>query len=702
MKFGQHRSAAQRAPRAASPGTRAGRPFPFPVPRLRLIALVLLLPAALLLPACNNNPYPSADAETGTYYTSYSGAHRTLDPAEAYNVSAHHVTGLVYDTLLEYHYLKRPFTLIPGLATEVPKAQPQADGGVLYRFRMREGVGYSEDPCFAPGPEGLRTREATAEDIAYQLQRLADPELKVQVRDAFARIRGFRAFMQALDERRKADPAFARRSTREQYRLLGGMEGVRVTGRYELEIELSEPYPQILYWFATEFTTPVPHEAVEYYDAEEGRDRFADHPVGTGPYYITDYQKRLRILLERNPHWYGLRHPDAPGARYPETGEPGDAEAGLLDPGTVGRGLPFIDRIEFRLEKESIPLFNKFLQGYYDRSGIIKESFDQVVQNDRLTPEMEALGISLRKATSPSVFYLGFNMEDEVVGAPAGHRGRLLRRAMSLAVDSGEWIRLFLNGRGIEAQNPVPPVLAGYPARYRNPYRQVNLERARALLAEAGYPEGIDPATGKPLHLTFDTYTVSSQGLLEREFFLQAWRKIGLDVELAATTYNEFNAKVERLAYQLFFWGWSADYPDPENFLFLLTCDMRRSKHGGPNTSNFCDPRYDALFDRMEVMPDGPEREAVIREMLTVLEQERPWVELFHRVDYSLTHPWLSNVKPFGMSYPMYKYYELDAQRRAELRTERNRPVLWPAFALAGVFLVGVLPGVRTFFRERQ
>ncbi len=658
--------------------------------------------ALLLLAGCSNNPYPDADSATRTYYTTFVEAHRTLDPAEAYNVSAHKVTGLVYDTLLEYHYLKRPYTLIPGLATEVPVAEPLADGGVRYRFRLREGAGYGDDPCFERGGKGRRSREVVAEDIAYQLQRLADPALQVQVREPFSRIVGFRDFMTALEARRRADPAFAALPARLQYQQLGGIPGLRVPGRYELEVRLSEPYPQLLYWFAMEFSTPVPWEAVEYYDARPGRARFADHPVGAGAFQVVEYQKQSRVVLERNPNWYGYRHPDAPAARYPSEGAPGDAALGLLDPAYRGRPVPFVDRIEIRLDKEDIPRFGKFLQGYYDVSKIIKESFDQVVQSDRLTPEMEALGVRLQKAVSPSVFYLGFNMADKAVGAAAGARGRKLRQAMSLAVDSARFIELFLNGRGVEAQAPLPPVLAGYPEGYRNPYRQVDLERARRLLGEAGYPEGIDPQTGKPLRLSFDTYATSSQVLLQREFFVNEWRKIGIDVEIANTTYNEFQAKLERGAYQLYFYGWSADYPDPENFLFLLTCDMRRIPHNGPNSANFCDARYDRLFAQMEVMPNGPERNAIIEEMLAILREERPWIELFHRIDYSLAHEWISNLKPFGMSHPMYKYYDVDPKRRAELRAARNRPVVWPAWALLGVAVLGVAPGVRTFFRNRQ
>jgi ABC-type transport system substrate-binding protein len=254
----------------------------------------------------------------------------------------------------------------------------------------------------------------------------------------------------------------------------------------------------------------------------------------------------------------------------------------------------------------------------------------------------------------------------------------------------------------VPAQSPLPPGLFGYDASYRNPFRARDPERARALLVEAGYPGGIDPQTDQPLQLTLDIYATSSQQLLQDQYYVNSWREIGIDVRMDPTNYNQFQEKVRNGAYQVFIWGWVADYPDPENFFFLLTCDMARSKSGGPNTANFCNERFDSLFNRMRSMDDGEERLTLIREMTALLEQERPWIELFHREDYALYHGWLRNVKPFGMSFPTIKYRDMDPEARAERRLAWNRPVRWPAYALFFGAVALILPGIRTFFRERQ
>ncbi|MEO8606214.1 MAG: ABC transporter substrate-binding protein, partial [bacterium] len=396
-------------------------------------------------------------------------------------------------------------------------------------------------------------------------------------------------------------------------------------------------------------------------------------------------------VLARNEDWYGIRHPEwrAPGAVYPSSGEPGDAAAGLL--GAAGRALPFLDRIEFRRDPEQVPAFIKFIQGYYDTAPIIRESFDRLVHDGALTTDMTARGLQLEKTVTAGVYYLGFNMDDATVGAAAAERGRSLRQAMSLAIDADEFLRLFANGRGVAAQSPLPPGIFGYDADYRNPWRAPNLERAAARLVEAGYPGGIDPATGRPLRLTFDVYDTSARGLLQFQFLVEAWKRLGLDVEIAATDYNRFQEKVRSGAYQIFLWGWVADYPDPENFLFLLYGPMSRTASGGPNTANFADPRYDALFVRIRAMENGPQRLALIGDMRGLLEREAPWIPLYYPEDYALSQGWLANLKPPSLSIPFYKYLDVDAARRSELRSAWNQPVLWPAYAgLAAVAVGGV------------
>lgn len=653
---------------------------------------------------CTNNPYPDADRDAKVLYSSFSEAPKTLDPAVAYTTAEHVVTANVFDTLLEYHYLKRPYELIPGLAVDVPKAEPRPDGKQSFQFALRSGVLFHEDPAFRLSQTGRRlTRELRASDVAFQMARLADPAVNSPAATSFGDIVGFVDFGKKLGEMRKADPAFAALPAHKQYERAGGIAGVIVHDDLAIEIVLSGPNAQMLYWFAMPFTTPMPWEAVAYYDGKQGRANFADQAVGTGPYQLTLYQKQHRFVLERNVAWYGYGPSGAaaPGAIFPSGVDREDIDTGQIDPSYVGRRMPFLDRIHFTRERESIPRFNKFLQGYYDNGGIIKESFDALIVDGQLSPEMAARGMRLDKEVEPSVFYIGFNMDDPVIGATAGDKGRKLRQAMSLMVNTPEFLRLFLNGRGVPAQSPVPPGIFGYQPDYKNPFRQVDLAKGRELLAEAGYKNGVDPATRQPLKLTFDTGNTTAEALLQYEFFVAGWRQLGLDVRINATTYNQFQQRVRQGAYQIFTWGWIADFPDPENFLFLLECANARSKSQGPNTANFCSDDYDKLYREMKNLPNEAKREQLIGQMTTILERERPWIELHHREDFTLRHAWLANAKPMGISYPVYKYIDVKPNDRARLQAAWNGPVRWPLYVLALAVVALVVPAVRTYYRER-
>ncbi len=206
------------------------------------------------------------------------------------------------------------------------------------------------------------------------------------------------------------------------------------------------------------FFAPMAWEADSFY-AQQGlidKNITLDwYPVGTGPYLLAENNPNRRMILERNPLFHD--------AAYPLEGEPGDKEKGLLN--DAGKKLPFIDRVVYILEKESIPYWSKFLQGYYDASGVSSDSFDQAIEFSGegevgLTPAMMDKGIQLQTAVTTSIYYMGFNMLDPVVGGST-ERARKLRQAIGIAVDFEEYISIFLNGRGVASQGILPPGIFG-------------------------------------------------------------------------------------------------------------------------------------------------------------------------------------------------------------------------------------------------
>jgi oligopeptide transport system substrate-binding protein len=426
------------------------------------------------------------------------------------------------------------------------------------------------------------------------------------------------------------------------------------------------------------------------------------YPVGTGPYMLTENNPNARMTLERNPNFRG--------ETYPCDGEPEDKAAGLLD--DCGKPLPFIDKVVYTREKEQIPYWNKFLQGYYDASGISSDSFDQAVQvgaggEISLTSEMRSQGISLTTSVATSTFYMGFNMLDPLVGGNEG-AARKLRQAIAIAIDQEEFISIFQNGRGIAAQSPLPPGIFGYrlgkPGINTLVYdwadgqpgqggaKRKDIAVARQLMAEAGWPEGRHQTSGEPLVINLDTTATGVGAKTRIDWLNKQFHKLGVQLVVRSTDYNRFQEKVRKGAVQLFYFGWNADYPDPENFLFLLHGPQGKVKHHGENAANYANSEYDRLFERMRAMENSTERQEIIDRMLSILQQDSPWVWGFHPKEYSLRHAWLLNRKPTKVGNNTLKYQRVDIALRQTLRDRWNTPIFWPLTILAALMFAVAFP----------
>jgi len=459
------------------------------------------------------------------------------------------------------------------------------------------------------------------------------------------------------------------------------------------------------------FFAPLPWEADKFFSQAGMAERNLSldwYPVGTGPYMLTINNPNRQMVLDRNPNFHE--------ERYPTQGEPDDAAKGLLK--DAGKTLPFIDKVVFSLEKEAIPYWNKFIQGYYDAAGIPGDSFDQAVRisatgDTQVSDEMRERGIELLTSVATSTYYMGFNMLDPVVGG-LGERARKLRRAISIAIDFEEEIAIFRNGRGIAAQGPLAPGIFGYVDGQAgiNPYvyswvngapRRKSIDEARRLLAEAGYPDGRDAKTGKTLVIKFETPATGPESKAKLDWMRKQFANLNIQLVIRATDYNRFQEKMRKGDAQLFEWGWNADYPDPENFLFLLYGPNRKVGADGENASNYDNPEFNRLFERMKNMDNTPERLAIIREMVRIAQRDAPWAWGVHPKNFALTHNWVFNRKPNQMANNTLKYVRIDPATRANARAAWNRPIVWPIVLIGMVLVVSGLPAVAAYRRrERQ
>ena len=693
-----------------------------------------------------NNPYPSDSQGDGSshsenvIYSSFSERPKRLDPVSSYSSNEYQFIAQIYEPPLQYHYLLRPYTLVPLTASQLPVVRYFGENGVLvdenavdsikyseYTIKINKGIQFQPHPSFATNEDGtlinlnltekdlegihilsdfeaMGSRELTAEDYVYQIKRVASPYLHSPIAGVMRDyIVGFEEF------RKKASEVYP--NPNEGWNDLRDikLEGVKVVDRYTYRIRIHGKYPQLVYWMAMPFFAPMPWEAEKFYAQEGMEERNISlnwYPVGTGPFMLTENNPNLRMVMEKNPNFHG--------ERYPSEGEPEDRNNGLLK--DAGKRLPLIDKAVYSLEKETIPYWSKFLQGYYDASSVSSDSFDQAIQfgsggDFQLTDLMKEKGIQLATAVTTSILYMGFNMTDPVVGGDS-EQSRLLRRAISIAVDYEEYISIFANGRGLAAQGPVPPGIFGniqgeagvnpyvYDWKFGEPKRK-DIEVALELMKQAGYPGGIDPKTKKPLILNFDTPSAGPDAKAQLNWMRKQYQKLGIQLVIRATDYNRFQEKMRNGTSQIFQWGWNADYPDPENFFFLLYGPNAKVKHHGENAANYSNPEFDRLFEKMKNIQNGPERLATIKEMTKIAQQDAPWLWGFHPKAFSLFHDWYRNVKPNLMANNLLKYRRVVSEDRQAKREAWNKPNYWPLI-LIGLFLMASLIPAVVAFRKRE
>ena len=717
---------------------------------MKVLFTYLLVFSIALLPACSsdswNNPYPPSAENGNILYSAFAERPKHLDPVQSYSSNEILFTAQIYEPPLQFHYLKRPYKLVPLSASEMPVAQYFNSNGerlpedvdneeisyTIYEISIKPGIRFQPHPAFARNEreeliyhnlsaEDLAeiyelkdfpytgTRELTAKDYVYEIKRLAHPRLHSPIFGLMSDyIVGLKEYSDTLKSAANLQPETASTGA---YLDLNNypLEGVQVIDSHTYRIKIKGKYPQFMYWLAMPFFAPIPWEADRFYTQQglvEKNITLDWYPVGTGPYMLTDNNPNLMMVLEKNPNFHG--------ETYPVGDYKNNLKSDLFK--DAGEPLPFIDKIMFYRDKESIPRWNKFLQGYYDASGIGSDSFDQAVQitgqgEATVTKEMSAKGIRLEEAIATSTYYVGFNMLDPKVGGLT-ESSRKLRQAISIAVDYEEFISIFANGRGIPAQGPIAPGIFGhkygkegvnpivYNWKNNRPSRK-SIETARGLLAEAGYPNGIDIKTNAPLVLYFDVTARGPEDKSKLDWMSKQFQKLNIQLVIRSTDYNRFQDKIRQGNAQIFEWGWNADYPDPENFLFLLHGPQRKVGSDGENAANYDNPEYNVLFEQMKNMKDSSERQEIIDQMLRILRKDSPWIWGYHPKDYALYHEWYTNVKPNKMSHNNLKYHRIDSNMREEKRLHWNKPVLWPLAVFLIVLIVGLIPAI-VIYRKKE
>ena len=447
---------------------------------------------------------------------------------------------------------------------------------------------------------GGRRRKVTSADVLYSLRRLEDPATHSPVR----------------------------------WMVRGKFESMRVLNDLEFTIRLRQADPRFLYLLALPNTAVVPREAVERYGGD-----FASHPVGSGPFLLKKWIREYRIEMVRNPDFRT------------------QIFAAAENPADRKKRLPLADGIVCSQIRQPFSAWLLFLQGELDASVLDKDNMDLAVGGGELSPALAARGIRMRQAAEFEIRYIGFNCRDEKL------RNVKLRRAIAMVFDVRSRVR-HMSGMLRPSAGPLPDAVPGYDQNLRNPWQICDAGRAAKMLAEAGYPGGIDPATGRALELSFDLGNTTSAQRQLGELLQSELARIGIKLEISLNSRPRFVDKLRRGKTQLFHYSWVGDYPDAENFLQLFY----GPNAGGCNRANFSDPAFDRMFEAVLPMGDTPARTARYRDMAAYVADRTPWIFEGVPVSCRLHYDWLENLHPHDFAFNRWKYLAVRGDERAARR----------------------------------
>ena len=561
----------------------------------------------------------------------------SLDPVRGSSQYDNKACNYVYESLLEYEYLHRPFKLKPALLEEMPIV---SEGGKRFRFKLKKGIRFHDDPCF---PQG-KGREVVTEDFFYSLKRMADNKNQPKgwwlMKDTIV---GFDTYRTQQNENAAGF----------DYDL--PVEGMIKINDHEFEVVLQQPFYRFIYTLAMFQTAVLPREAVEYY-----KGRLSRHPVGTGPYLLKKWETGSRMTFVRNPTYRLETYPADPGINEdgsePYKGYSDDVTLGFYQ--DAGKPLPLADRVEVTFFVEPQPMWLKFLNREINYSRVPVSGYDQafIKRNRRLRKSFSDQGIRSSPVALLDLIYNGFNMEDPVYGGYEDKK-KYLRQAISLMYDYDEINEAFYAGQNLIYDGPIPAGLDGHPQGHSVPgnYRGVNLQKAKRLMAKAGYPDGIG-ADGKPLPpLKFFT-SKQPESIAMAEMNKRSLEKIGVKLQIEAVDFSTLSDMLRSNRAPCFGLAWGSDYPDAENNLQLFYGPFKSPLS---NNFNYDRPEYNKLYEQARIMPPSEERTALYVKMRDMIIEDVPMIGSMARTRDYLNHDHLLNFKPVETFSNWPKYLNL-------------------------------------------
>ncbi len=565
----------------------------------------LIFTLLLLTIACTKK-----DHTTDTISVALEQEIATLDPANCFDTVCYVPVFQIYESLYEMDYLKRPYSLRPLLAEGLPDISRDH---LKYTFRIKKNIKYHSNP-FTP-----KDRTVKAQDIVDQIKRLAFLGTKSQ---------GFWLFdgkVKGINDWR------ANVGTDLNKFFSTPIPGVTATDDHTLVIELVRPYPQLLYALALPFTSPIPAEVIKGYNND-----LSINAVGTGAYFIEKANLAQEVVLKKNPDYITSTYPSE-GDRY------ANEHKLLVD---AGKKLPFVEHARMVVIKEAQTGWLNFLKKKIDMINLTKDHYQVALTPDgKLREEIAKDHILLQASPTLIYWWIAFNMKDPIFG-----KNLNLRQAIAHGVNIDKYIEIFTYNVAQKANSIYPPGVAGYSPAAELPYKY-DLELAKEYLKKAGYPDG----KGLP-NVTFDVRGTDTRKRQMGEFVQQELRNLGINVDVRINSFPAFLEKSRKGQLQFWQGGWVLDYPDAENVLQLLTTNNHPP---GPNSSQYSNPEYDALYEKVREMEDGFEKTELMAKMEKIVSKDLPWVMQYYSRNYILYHDYIENFRYSDIIYGNIKYLKI-------------------------------------------
>ena len=644
----------------------------------RLLWLVIVSTAVV---GCSEGDVSEVTGRSG-HFPMRSEGPKTLDPVRGSTVYDNRCCSQIIETLVQYKYLKRPFELEPLLLAEMPvevetpedirakafefaeanrasvkaqweaakqeaiaagEAAPKEPAAIpdpqpmTWKFTLRDDIFFHDSPCF---PDG-KGRKMVSSDVFYSWKRISDSNIGSKswwlMRDTIV---GF-------DEYRAQQLVALADKPSEPFDYDAPVVGFRVINDREFTVTLKKASARFMWVLAMFQTGIIPREGLEEYG-----NRFGIHPIGSGPYTLHDgdWQFGLQMILRRNPNY---RDEFFPTEHMPEDKVLNPEEA-------AGKKLPILDTIKISFLEQDQPMWLHFRARDFDYAQVPNENMPQVFSKQSiegrktvvLKPKWREQGIRYQPVPLLDFIFIGFNMDDELLGG-RGERATKLRQAISSALDWGERNETFYFGLNVVYDGVIPPLLEGHPENGESDasFRGPNLDRAKKLLAEAGYPNG----EGLPV---IDYFV--SQGRNNREqteMLKRQLASIGIRIKPNLVDFPTLMQTVDDRKAAFFSFAWGSDYPDGENNLALF---YGPNESPGSNHFNYKNPEYDRLYEKIVGMQPSAERTEIYNRMQDMLLHDAPYAGSMARTRHYVVHERMKYFKPVETFENWFKYVDVE------------------------------------------